>query len=124
MFVCTMFATYTSSLTRSLFAADPDLASSAAARSYLTPSASTTSLKNPQASPANPAYDPTRLAKIEDNLKKYEENFNRHLRILTDSLNYYAATETVVLLGLCARLSAASEGVGMSGNMGLGSVVG
>ncbi len=55
-------------------------------------------------------YDPGRLGKLSDNLQKYEDNFNRHLKILLDALNYYAATETVVLLGLCARLSMASEG--------------
>lgn len=43
-------------------------------------------------------------------LAKWEVNFSRHLHIMLDSLNHYAATETVVLLSLCARLSAASEG--------------
>jgi gamma-tubulin complex component 2 len=32
-----------------------------------------------------------------------------------DSLNHYAATETVVLLGLCARLSTANQGTQFSG---------
>lgn len=30
------------------------------------------------------AYDPTRIGKLEDTLKKYEDHFNRHLRILMD----------------------------------------
>lgn len=60
-------------------------------------------------------HDPSRLDKLSDNLQKYEENFARHLKILLDALNYYAATETVVLLGLCARLSAASEGYEFAG---------
>lgn len=45
-----------------------------------------------------------------DTLKAWEYNFGRHLKILLDALNHYAATETVVLLSLCARLSAASQG--------------
>jgi gamma-tubulin complex component 2 len=45
-----------------------------------------------------------------DMLTKYEENFARHLKILLDTLNYLAATETVVFLSLCARLSSAGEG--------------
>jgi gamma-tubulin complex component 2 len=56
-----------------------------------------------------------RLEKIKETLHKYEYNFSRHLQILLDSLNHYAATETVVLLGLCARLSTANQGTGWSG---------
>lgn len=51
--------------------------------------------------------DPGVFEKLNIHLNKYEENFGRHLKILLDVLNYYAATETVVLLGLCARLSTA-----------------
>lgn len=40
---------------------------------------------------------------------KYEHNFNHHLRILLDALDYYAATETVALGRLCAQLSTAGE---------------
>lgn len=46
---------------------------------------------------------------MEDTIQKYEDNFNRHLRILLDALDYYAATETVALSRLCAQLSTASE---------------
>ena len=42
-------------------------------------------------------------------------NLSRHLQILLDALNHYAATETVVLLGLCARLSTANQGTQHSG---------
>ena len=42
-------------------------------------------------------------------LGKYEENFNRHLAIFLNALDYYAATETVALGKLCAGLSMASE---------------
>lgn len=85
MNVCTMFAGYTSSFTRSLNAAETNLAE--------------TSVGSGRA-----ADGPAQLEKLEDTLKRFEEHFNRHLKILIDSLNYYAATETVVLLGLCARL--------------------
>ena len=117
MMGCTMFATYTSSLSRSLQAADPDLANNATA----TESGKNTADRRQQSPPpssssANPAGsattdpDPARLARMDETLKRYEDHFNRHLRILIDSLNYYAATETVVLLGLCARLTAAEVG--------------
>lgn len=50
----------------------------------------------------------------------YETTFSRHLKILLDALNYLAATETAVFLGLCARLSTAREGVGAGGEAGRG----
>ncbi|KAK2759513.1 hypothetical protein FQN54_002992 [Arachnomyces sp. PD_36] len=85
MTCCTMFASWTSSsLARTLATADPDLAG--------------------KAIPAK-GYDPTRLGKLEDTLKRYEDHFGRHLRILLDSLNYFAATESVVLLKLAHSLS-------------------
>jgi len=56
-----------------------------------------------------------RLQKMFEIIKKYEVNFSRHLQILLDALNHYAATETVVLLGLCARLSTANQGTEFSG---------
>ncbi|KAI9848836.1 MAG: hypothetical protein M1837_006352 [Sclerophora amabilis] len=103
MQTCTMFASYTAYLSRALTSADPDLSSHSQEQQQQQTSSSSSS---------PPAYDPTRLAKLTDTLSKYEENFSRHLRILLDVLNYYAATETVVLLGLCARLSTANEGLG------------
>ncbi|KAL9600331.1 MAG: hypothetical protein Q9219_003281 [cf. Caloplaca sp. 3 TL-2023] len=60
--------------------------------------------------PANlTTYDPAKLATMEDLMGKYEHNFNHHLRILLDALDYYAATETVALGRLCAQLSTAGE---------------
>jgi gamma-tubulin complex component 2 len=41
---------------------------------------------------------------LDDILKKYEENFSHHLKILVDALNYYAAAESVALLGLLSNL--------------------
>ncbi|KAF3930803.1 hypothetical protein ABW20_dc0107652 [Dactylellina cionopaga] len=94
MQTCTMFASYTSHLSKALVSADPSL----------------------NASNDSSCLGPEEIAKVEklnDNLNKYEENFSRHLKILLDALNYYAATETVVLLGLCARLSTANDGNGV-----------
>jgi hypothetical protein len=53
-------------------------------------------------------------------MDKYEYNFNHHLRLLLDALDYYAATETVALGRLCAQLAAAGEGVGGGGGGGRG----
>ncbi|KAK5125086.1 hypothetical protein LTR08_005448 [Meristemomyces frigidus] len=88
-----MFANYTSSLSRSLGAADP---------------ASTASTTSTDSAPS--PIDAAKLDKLFDILQKYEDHFSRHLKILLDALNYLAATETVVFLGLCARLSMAGEG--------------
>ncbi|KAF1353356.1 Spc98 family-domain-containing protein [Delphinella strobiligena] len=94
MATCTMFANYTASLSRNLAASDPDLASSDGGKTY----------------------DPARLDKLMDNLQRFEDNFSRHLKILLDALNYLAATETVVFLSLCARLSMANEGMANGGS--------
>ncbi|KAF7502579.1 hypothetical protein GJ744_005470 [Endocarpon pusillum] len=134
MMGCTMFATYTSSLSRSLYAVDPDLTNpntttnhtaepnkttnttttAATTLNAKTSSSNQTPIPNPSATAANAnantESDPSRLVRMDETLKKYEDHFNRHLKILIDSLNYYAATETVVLLGLCARLTAAEVG--------------
>ena len=112
MMGCTMFATYTSSLSRSLYAADPDLVnitvSTTESGRNMPGHRHTSSSTHPAAGGAE--LDPNRMARMDETLKKYEDHFNRHLKILIDSLNYYAATETVVLLGLCARLTAAEVG--------------
>jgi len=103
-----MFATYTQSLSRYLIVADPDLVAQANA---------TLAANNAARDPSQRAskigayvYDPQKLDKMYDALSKYEENFARHLKILLDTLNYLAATETVVFLSLCARLQSAGEG--------------
>ncbi len=120
MYTCSMFASYTAYLSRELEKTDIDLAGNQkpnnmskkqwqrfmderAARSTDSTSA------NDKASCA------ARLEKIDQTLQKYEHNFSKHLQILLDSLNHYAATETVVLLGLCARLSTANQGTAYSG---------
>ncbi|KAF2398235.1 hypothetical protein EJ06DRAFT_480878, partial [Trichodelitschia bisporula] len=85
---CTAYANYTSSFSRYIISADPELA------------------KTGNVAPP----DPSKLDKLEDLLQKFEDNFSRHLKILLDTLNYLAATETVVFLSLCARLSTAGDG--------------
>ncbi|KAF2462372.1 spindle pole body component [Lineolata rhizophorae] len=99
---CTMFTKYTKSLSRYLAAADPDFATENGGTNAASQSTST-------------QYDPSKLDTIIDVLQKYEDNFTRHLKVLLDTLNYLAATETVVFLSLCARLSTAS--VGSQGQM-------
>ena len=48
-------------------------------------------------------------------VKKFELNFGRHFQLLLDELNHFAATETIVLLGLCARLSTINHGTEFNG---------
>jgi len=79
---CTHFAKYTTTFSRHLAAADS----------------------------AQERTDPTKLARLTDDLDKFEASFSKHLKSLLGSLNYLAATETVVFLGLCARLSNKGDG--------------
>lgn len=65
-------------------------------------------------------HDPDAVGKLSENLGKYEDNFTRHLRILLDALNHFAATETVSFISLGARLSTATDGTGWSGVVGQG----
>ncbi|KAF2664846.1 hypothetical protein BT63DRAFT_378381 [Microthyrium microscopicum] len=90
---CRQYASFTTSFGRYIQAGDPDLSD-----------------KQPNASTQQAAYDPAKLDKLDDALGMFEVNFSRHLKILLDTLNYLAATETVVFLSLCARLSNAGEG--------------
>jgi gamma-tubulin complex component 2 len=61
-----MFASWTaSSLARALTSADPELSADPAVAD-------------------GRAYDPSRIGKLEDTLKRYEDHFGRHLRILMD----------------------------------------
>lgn len=114
MSTCNMFATFTYSLSRYLITSDPDLVSIINSQ---TPS-------QPPSSTRHIVFDPQRLDKMFDMLTKYEDSFTRHLKILLDTLNYLAATETVVFLQLCARLTSAGEGLeGFQVPLGMGEVV-
>lgn len=118
-----MFATYTSWLSRELEKTDPDLAGTEKPgnmnKQQWKRYQAERSQRHGDSLASNPAvgttFDDARLEKMNEIIKKYEYNFSRHLQILLDALNHYAATETVVLLGLCARLSTANQGTQYSG---------
>ncbi|OAA59557.1 spindle pole body component [Niveomyces insectorum RCEF 264] len=65
--------------------------------------------------PPSAAAADEEMRSLLDRLGKYEHLFGRNLQVLLDALNHYAATETVVLLSLCARLSAANQGTEYAG---------
>jgi gamma-tubulin complex component 2 len=119
-----MFATYTAWLSRELEKTDPDLVGSEKPANMSMKqwikyqeerNQRHTNSNSSSNTPSSATSDTARLEKLSDTLQKYEYNFSRHLQILLDSLNHYAATETVVLLGLCARLSTANQGTQFSG---------
>ena len=107
--VCHLFATYTSSLSRTLLTCHPSLAGTPQAIAYLT----TYHYPNPSKRPIPEdlkSYNPAKLDSLYDMLAKYEQNFEHHLKLLLDALDYYAATETVSLSRLCAVLGSAMGG--------------
>ncbi|KAK4156209.1 Spc98 family-domain-containing protein [Chaetomidium leptoderma] len=135
MQTCTVFATYTNWLSRELEKADPDLSGTQkpdnmtpdqwrhfqSIRSQKTQSQSqdpNSSVLQPDGTTAATNTDEARIAELFDVMRKWETNFSRHLQILLDALNHYAATETVVLLSLCARLSTANQGTEYAGMRG------
>jgi gamma-tubulin complex component 2 len=78
MTCCTMFASWTaSSLARALASADVDLSG------------------NKASNPDGRGYDPARIGKLEDTLKRYEDHFNRHLRILMDRYGTAQTTDNL-----------------------------
>lgn len=110
---CTLFTGSIDWMTKNLERADPDLQGAKKPRNMTDDqwkhvlanrekwqSSHGDSTKNPEAL----------LSVMMETMKAWEFNFGRHLKILLDALNHYAATETVVLLSLCARLSAANQG--------------
>lgn len=123
-----MFAAYSTWLSRELEKSDPDLTGAAkppnmtdaqwaqfqAVKSQRQQSSlhgdSTSSTSGSGAQD-----EEARIANLFEIVKKWESNFSRHLQILLDALNHYAATETVVLLSLCARLSTANQGTEYAG---------
>lgn len=128
MQTCTIFAAYTNWLTRELEKSDPDLSGTTRPptmtpdqwrrfQATRTSNSGATSGRNADASSmsASETATETRVANLNEIIRKWEGNFGRHLQILLDALNHYAATETVVLLSLCARLSAANQGTEYAG---------
>ena len=106
-----MFATYVSSVSRTLFVCSKGLAGTPVAMDYLSAAYGT---RRPIPEDMK-GYDPKRLDSMNEMLSKYEYNFNHHLRLLLDALDYYAATETVALSRLCAVLGSALPGGGDRG---------
>ncbi|KAL2208857.1 hypothetical protein CC79DRAFT_1270032 [Sarocladium strictum] len=128
MQTCTIFAAYTNWLTRELEKSDPDLSGTTRPptmtpdqwrrfQATRTSNSGATSGRNADASSMSTSETATetRVANLNEIIRKWEGNFSRHLQILLDALNHYAATETVVLLSLCARLSAANQGTEYAG---------
>ncbi|CAK7265122.1 gamma tubulin complex Spc97/GCP2 subunit Alp4 [Sporothrix epigloea] len=137
MQTCSSFVIFASFLTRTMDRVDPDLASTAPRPKDATreqwdafqhsvqstrlaggdPNSSTVgtggSTVRPSAADAAPSDEEMRS--LVDRLAKYEHLFGRNLQVLLDALNHYAATETVVLLSLCARLSTANQGTEYAG---------
>lgn len=125
MQTCTIFAAYTNWLSRELEKADPDLSGATkppnmTEKEWQVFQAVKTQRQSSQgesaSSTSNQASDrETRINNLAEIIRKWEVNFSRHLQILLDALNHYAATETVVLLSLCARLSTANQGTEWAG---------
>lgn len=119
MQTCTLFASYTGHLSRELERTDPDLAGvekpAHMNQSQWARYQTHRSQRQGDSASNPPGGEDARLEKMWEIVKKCEFHFSRHLQILLDSLNHYAATETVVLLGLCARLSTANQGTQYSG---------
>ena len=123
MQTCTVFATYTAWLSRELEKTDPDLIGH-----IKPPNMSDEQWKSFQAirvqkpgsdasklSSSSSSDEAAKISNLFEIIKKWETNFSRHLQILLDALNHYAATETVVLLSLCARLATANQGTEYAG---------
>ncbi len=125
MQTCTIFATYTNWLSRELEKADPDLTGTVKPPTMTEEQWRQFQAIKTQRAHGDPSSQPqgardekdeaARIAELFDVIRKWETNFSRHLQILLDALNHYAATETVVLLSLCARLSTANQGTEYSG---------
>ena len=54
-------------------------------------------------------YNPSAISNLEASIDTYEKHFNKYMETLLESLDYYAANETVALSKLCAVLSWANE---------------
>ncbi|PTB45388.1 uncharacterized protein TrAFT101_000836 [Trichoderma asperellum] len=115
---CSIFAAYTSFLSREIEKSDPDLSSGNKPdtmtddqwRRFQASRSSAPRSGSAQNDASTLETVESRVNNLADIIRKWESNFGRHMKILSDSLNHYAATETVVLLSLCARLSSVNQG--------------
>ncbi|KAH8592902.1 spindle pole body component alp4 [Bisporella sp. PMI_857] len=122
MQTCTMFASFTGWMSRELQNSDPDLSGGQKPSTMSNDQWARTLSERQRHTDSTSSNssgarltDEARLEKMIEIIQKHEFHFSRHLQILLDALNHYAATETVVLLGLCARLSTANQGTQYSG---------
>ncbi|KAF3360901.1 hypothetical protein VdG1_04766 [Verticillium dahliae VDG1] len=125
MQTCTIFATYSNWLSRELERADPDLSGTRKPPNMtddqwkvfqsVRTHKGTSGHGDSTSSASSQTDQEARVNNLFEIMKKWEGNFSRHLQILLDALNHYAATETVVLLSLCARLSTANQGTEYAG---------
>lgn len=119
MQTCTIFAAYTNWLTRELEKSDPDLSGTTKPKTMTSDQwkrfQATKATSRSQADSSSASDPESRVNNLSEIIRKWESNFSRHLQILLDALNHYAATETVVLLSLCARLSTANQGTEFAG---------
>ncbi|KAI0406123.1 Spc98 family-domain-containing protein [Xylaria palmicola] len=121
MQTCTVFAAYTNWLSRELEKADPDLIGPIKPPNMSKKQWSRLQTAKGQKSSSDSVLNSQlqdeegRISNLFEIIKKWETNFSRHLQILLDALNHYAATETVVLLSLCARLATANQGTEYAG---------
>ncbi|KAI0525921.1 Spc98 family-domain-containing protein [Xylaria bambusicola] len=121
MQTCTYFARYTHWLSQQLGEADSDLVGpfkppNMSAKQWARFQAAKDQRSANDSSLNGQVQDEEgRISNLFEILKKWETNFSRHLQILLDALNHYAATETVVLLSLCARLATANQGTEYAG---------
>jgi gamma-tubulin complex component 2 len=112
MQTCTIFSNFTSWFSRELESNDLDLSGSTKPSSMHHQQWSRFQNDKRQSLTQSTSRGITtpQLEKMVTSLNKFELNFGRHMHILLDELNHFAATETVVLLGLCARLSDIHQG--------------
>ena len=138
MSLCEGYCKHTSGFTRALFHADHSLIGDRRALIALStmfpPSPASNRPRTPQApatarpgsshanAPATPAepdvsniperyrvYNPMAISNLEASIDTYEKHFNKYMETLLESLDYFAANETVALSKLCAVLSWANE---------------
>jgi len=117
MQTCTLFSTFTSWFSREIELNDPDLSGSIKPNSmhHQQWSRFQSDKRQSLAKPTSLDITTPQLEKMVTNLTKFELSFGRNMHILLDELNHFAATETVVLLGLCARLSDVHQGTKFRG---------
>jgi gamma-tubulin complex component 2 len=101
---CLSFASYIFQLSKHLEQADSalkcetrGLTNGTAARARQTP-------RREALHPVAGELDEAHLAIMDEKLSNYEQHFERTLKVLLDTLNYYAGTETISLLSLMMRL--------------------